>query len=98
MDREKKKRFKELLCREKYGLCIYLINGFIVIQPNDFDLYYFAYAMVSKMESTCEASKNHRLILDISIVQKLINSMDTEWDKKIAQVAFGACRSRSEIK
>ena len=22
--------------------------------------------------------------------------MDTEWDKKIPQVAFGACRSRSE--
>jgi len=30
-------------------------------------------------------------------VQKLINSIDTEWDKKIARVAFGACRSRSEI-
>ena len=53
--------------------------------------------MVSKMDSTHEASKNHRLILDKSIVQELSNSMDTEWDKKIAQVAFGACRSRSEI-
>ena len=82
---------------EIWFMHIYKINGFIVIQPNDFDLHYFAYAMVSKIESTHEASKNHRLILDKSLVQKLINSMDTEWDEKIAQVAFGACHSRSEI-
>ena len=97
VDREKKKRFKELLCHEKFGLCIYIINGFIVIRPNDFDLHYFAYAMAEKIESAQEASKNERIILDKSVVQKLINAIDTEWDKKIARVAFGACRSRSEI-
>eukprot|EP00794_Sanderia_malayensis_P009595 gene9595-10582_t len=98
LDRDKKKRFKELLCHEKYGLGIYIINGFIVIRPNNFDLHFFACAMMSKMQSDQIANKeNERLILDKSLVQKLINSMDTEWDKKIARVTFGACRSRSEI-
>ena len=94
LDRDKKKRFRELLCHEKYGLSVYIMNGFIVIKPNNFDLHYFACAMMSKMQSEQIANK---VILDKSLVQKLINSMDTEWDKKIARVTFGACRSRSEI-
>ena len=50
------------------------------------------------MQSEQIANKeNQRLILDKSLVQKLINSMDTEWDKKIARVTFGAYHSRSEI-
>ena len=98
LDRDKKKRVKELLCHEKCGLSVYIMNDFIVIQPNNFDLYYFACAMMSKMQSEQIANKeNQRLILDKSLVQKLINSMDTEWDKKIARVTFRASHSRSEI-
>ena len=51
LDRDKKKRFRELLCHEKYGLSVYMMNGFIVIKPNNFDLHYFACAMMSKMQS-----------------------------------------------
>ena len=90
LDRDKKKRFKELLCHEKYGLSVYIVNGFIVIQPNNFDFHYFAFAMMSKMQSEKIANEeNQRLILDRSVVQKLINSMDTEWDKKLPELHLG---------
>ena len=40
--RHKRKRFKELLCHSKYGLCVYVVmEKFIVLRADDVDLEFF---------------------------------------------------------
>ena len=67
-----------------------------MLQSNDEDLELFLGAFIEYMEQKNEC-KDARLDLNLETVTELIESMDTEWDKKVVRVILGANRSRSEI-
>ena len=67
-----------------------------MLKPNDVDLELFLGALIEYMKQKNEC-KNARLDLNMETVTELIESMDTEWDKVVVRVIFGASRSSSEI-
>ena len=67
-----------------------------MLKSNDVDLELFLEAFIEYMEQKNEC-KDARLDLNLETVTELIESMDTEWDKKVVRVILGANRSRSEI-
>ena len=80
--RHLRKRFMELLCHPKFGLSVYIIyDRFIVLKSNDVDLQLFLGAFIEYMEQKNEC-KDASLDLNLETVTELIESMDTEWDKR----------------
>ena len=67
-----------------------------MLKSNDVDLEMFLGAFIEYMEQKNKC-KDARLDLNLETVTELIESMDTEWDKKVARVILGANHSRSEI-
>ena len=97
--RHKRKRFKELLCHPKYGLCVYVVmEKFIVLRADDVDLEIFFEELTKSIHYDFKSvDENSRLILNSELVENIINSMDSEWDKNIVRVILGSTRSRAEI-
>ena len=95
-----KDHFQYALLHESWGLCVYVIyvrtlqQKYIVLRPDEFGLELFL-EMVCKCE-TLEISEN-RMDLDSDKVESMMNTIDSEWDRKVARVFLGASRSRSEI-
>ena len=98
-ERHKRKRFKELLCHPKYGLCIYVVmEKFIVLRADDVDLEFFFEELTKSIHYDFKSvDENSRLTLNSELVENIINSMDSEWDKNIVRVILGSTRSRAEI-
>ena len=99
--KDERKRFKELLCHPRYGLCIYITENqcnkkFIVLRPDEFDLELF-------LEKFCDTdneatnSDQDQLVIDNEFVEKILVNMDTEWDKNIVRVLLSLNRSRAEL-
>ena len=95
-----RKRFKELLCHPEHGLCVYIVEFpeqgkiFLVLRPDDVDLEQFLQAVVDALQRPL---KTERLSLDHTIVRTLLNSMDSEWNRRVARVLIGANRSSSQL-
>ena len=94
-NRDMKNRFKDLLCNPKFGLPVYVVaNEFIVLKSNEMDIEFFLEALIGML--TCDAQPR-RLEIDAEIVRQLLESMDTEWDRKVLRMILGADRSRTEL-
>lgn len=97
-----RQRFKHALLHPKYGLCVYIFNpvgtvggGYIILRSDDVDLSSF----LNELSSDINKKKTNQkaFVLTKEIVQMLLNSMDTEWDKKVARVFLGALHSLAEL-
>ena len=89
--RHKRKRFKELLCHPKYGLCVYVVmKKFIVLRADDVDLEFLFEELTKSIHYDFKSvDENSRLTLNSELVEN-INSMDSEWDKNIVRVILGS--------
>ena len=97
--RHKRKRFKELLCPPKYGLCVHVVmEKFIVLRADDVDLEFFFEELTKSIHYDFKSvDENSRITLNSELVENIINSMYSEWDKNIVRVILGSTRSRAEI-
>ena len=96
-----RKSFKELLCHPEYGLCVYIVyvdkadRYYIVLRSDDVDMAHFIEELL-QVGVTGNVSRE-RVTLNNETVHALINSMDSEWDRKVARVLIGANRSNKEL-
>jgi hypothetical protein len=102
-----KKDFRDILLHSKYGLCVYVANflqfnkRYVILKTQTLDLPSFI-ADINNMfnrdihDASTQAGKI-RLDLDKAGLKRLLDSMDSEWDKKCAKVILAANRSRREI-
>ena len=99
--------FRELMCNPDHGLCVYLITlinnkgaymgEFIVARPDEVDYENF-FEEIMHTISDYNSNTTTRVNIDRDLVQQLISSMDSEWDKKVLRFVLMSTRSRSEIK
>ena len=90
-----RKHFKELLCHPKFGLCVYIVlEQFIVLKSDETDLEKFFYDFLKSLQ---EQDKIDRLCIDNDFITKLLDTVDTEWDRQLIYVLLGASRSRKEL-
>lgn len=94
-------RFQHALLHPKYGLSVYLFNpirgdgGYIIAKSNEIDLSAFLVCFGDEISEV--TPKEKRLELNRENIQSLLNSMDSEWDKKVARVILGATHSLIEL-
>ncbi len=93
-----KKQFKELLCHPHVGLRVLIIynpnteHSFLCLRPDSADISGLIEALIKD-----DRTKYTRLEIEYETVQKLINSMDSEYDKRVAKALYCANLSRPEI-
>ncbi|KXJ23812.1 hypothetical protein AC249_AIPGENE11233 [Exaiptasia diaphana] len=99
-----RKAFKEILCHPEHGLCVYIVHvdntnesALVVLRPDDVDMACFIEELLQIGAVTGNVSRE-RVTLNNETVHALINSMDSEWDRKVARVLIGANRSNKELK
>ena len=96
---DQRKRFKELLLHPEFGLCVYVIafesKQWIILRSDDLDLEEFFKELLQEREA--DKKSPNRFDLNKENFQNLYKALDTEWDRKIVRVLFGANRSRSEL-
>ena len=87
-DRHCKKVFKDLLCHPKSGLPVYSIaNKFGVLKSRDIDPELFLEELIS-ISYNKKPHKESRLNVTKELVDDLLESMDTSWDKKVLKFFF----------
>ena len=89
----RKLRFKEFICGEKYGLCVYIVRDYVVLRPDDVDLDHL-FLCFSDMDLCHKESVESNFMLRFDDV---LESVETEWDRKVVKVVAGAFCSPSEI-
>ena len=98
-DRDK---FTYALLHEDWGLCVYIIyikslnKKFIILRPNSFGIEVFQNTICTE---NVEAKQefDDKLVLNTDKVKRIFDTVDTEWDKKVARVMVCANRTRSQI-
>ena len=89
-----RKFFKEILCHPKHGLPVYVINNeLVLLRSHDVDLEKF----IEELFTTIKHKDHSRLQLFRSLIQNMLNSMDSEWDKKVMKVLIGATHTKREL-
>ena len=98
-DRDK---FTYALLHQEWGLAVYIVyveclkRKFIVLRPDTFGTEVF-------LSMICAAGSNHQetpddgMVLDAEKVKGIMDTVDTEWDRKVARVALCANRTRKQI-
>lgn len=83
-----KKFFRELLCHPKHGLPVYVIGDqYVLLRSQDVDLEHFIEdVMANNLANNDEQS---RLTISCDLIQDMLDSMDSEWDKKVLKVLWG---------
>ena len=96
-----RKSFQDNLLHPQHGLRVYVVNlpftkeRFILLKPNDVDLApIFDRFASSFLQSDVT---NFRIPVRCDVIQGIISTIDTEWDRKVARVLLCANRTRSEI-
>ncbi len=90
-DKNRQKVFKELLCHPIHGLPVYVISSKYILQrSSDVDLELF-------IEDNNSEVEEGRVIISRDLLQDMLNSMDSAWDRKVLKVALGATRSRNQL-
>ena len=87
--------FKVFLCHEKFGLCVYIFQGNIILKPDDIDL-----DNLFKLQFDAPKKLLHSRIERLHLSENLprmIQSMDSEWDRKLLKVVVGAQHSHKEL-
>ena len=89
-----RKFFKEILCHPRHGLPVYVItNEFILLRSHDVNLQKF----IKDLFTMIKHKVHSRLQLSRSLIQNMLNSMDSEWDKKVMKVLIGATHTKGEL-
>ena len=97
-DRNYKQSFKEFICHPKYGLCIYIYENTIILRPDDIDLdKFFILQHANRSAEEAVGSKSPRLDL-FENMERILKSLDSEWDRKVMKVVVGAFCTRKELK
>ena len=92
MDRDK---FTYALLHQQWGLCVYIVyveclkRKFIVLRPDSFGNEIF-YSMTCAAGSNYQDKADDEMILDTEKVKGIMDTVDTEWDRKVARVALCA--------
>ena len=96
-----RKSFEDNLLHPQYGLRVYVVNlpftkeRFIVLKPNDVD---FAPIFNCFARSFLQGDvTKSRIPGHCDVIQGIISTVDTEWDRKVSRVLLCANRTRSEI-
>ena len=94
--KERKDHFKYLVFHPKFGLSVYIVKEeYLLLRPKDIGLELFLEEFIQNKERETEQSV--RLDLTNDLVQEILCTVDSEWDKKIIRVLLGATRSRAEL-
>ena len=94
-----KDNFTYALLHQDWGLCVYIVyfkrlnKRFIILRPDDCSLEVF----LDMICSSGSIVSPERVELDAEKVQSILQTVDTEWDRKVSRVLLSANRSRSEI-
>ena len=100
------KDFRDILLHPDYGLCVHIVNflelnkRYIIVRTQTLDLPNFIVelnTMITKGRDASSLANITRLDLDKNSLQCILNSMDSEWDRKCAKVIFATNRSRMEM-
>ncbi len=95
-------KFQYALLHSKWGLCVYVVyikilrKRYIVLRPDEFGLELFL-EMICTAETSQTQSIDSRIELNSENIAAMMNTFDTEWDRKVARVFLGVNRSRTEI-
>ena len=93
--------FTYALLHQTWGLCVHIIfverlnKRFIVLRPDFCSLEVFLDMLCSSDNINVPFGCTK---LDSETIQGIMQTVDTEWDRKVARVFLGASRSRNEIK
>ena len=80
--KERKDHFKYLVCHPKFGLSVYFVKEeYLLLRPKDIDLELFLEEFIQNKERETEQSV--RVDLTNDVVQEILCTVDSEWDKKI---------------
>ena len=98
--------FRDILLHPDYGLCVHIVNflelnkQYIIVRTQTLDLPTFIVelnTMITKGRDPSSLANITRLDLDKNSLQCILNSMDSEWDRKRAKVIFVANQLRMEM-
>ncbi len=94
-----KDKFQYALLHEQWGLCVYIITHeesktrFVVLRPDEIYLELF-------LDTICSKSDLHftsRITLDKYLIESLLATLDSEWDRMVSRVLLGVDRSRRQL-
>eukprot|EP00794_Sanderia_malayensis_P000902 gene902-205_t len=88
------------LLHEEWGLCVCIVTfeetneRLIILRPEIFELdTFFDYVAQRKLIQKCKP----RTSLDKLLVQRILSTLDSEWDRKVARVLLGIDPTRSQL-
>lgn len=96
-----KDKFLYALLHAQWGLCVYIITRqetkerIILIRPDNVDMDIFL-DFISQEEEYLQFTP--RIQLDKWLVESILNTFDSEWDRLVGRVLLGLDRSRKELK
>ena len=99
-DRDK---FTYALLHQVWGLAVYIVyveglkRKFIVLRPDSFGNEVFLSMICAAGSNFEERPPDDGMILDGEKVKGIMDTVDTEWDRKVARVALCANRTRKQI-
>ena len=94
-----KGKFQCALLHERWGLCVYIITHeesktrFVVLRPDEIDFELF-------LDTICSKSYHQftpRITLDKYLIESLLGTLDSEWDRMVSRVLLGVDRSRRQL-
>ena len=97
LTKDDKVSFQDCLLHDRYGLPVYIVNTqtnkFVVLRPDDIDLTEIFHKLITSFVSKAESEKQ----LTIDILRIILDTIDTEWDMKMAKTLLTYQRSYSEL-
>ena len=97
-DKATRQEFRDLMCHTKYGLCVYVVlERYVVLRSDGANLEGFFDDLIDSVKSG-EQCLPVRQELASDFAKKLLELTDTEWDRKHLRVAFGALKTKQELK
>ena len=96
-----KDKFLYALLHAEWGLCVYIITlqetkeRIILIRPDNVDMDIFLHFISQEREYL---QFTPRIQLDKWLVESILNTFDSEWDRLVGRVLLGLDRSRKELK
>ncbi|XP_032235410.2 uncharacterized protein LOC5510379 [Nematostella vectensis] len=100
-----KKDFRDILLHPDYGLHVHIVNfleynrRYIILKTSELDVPNFVAELLTMVTSENEYVQEYRARFEIKTnsLKCILNSMDSEWDRKCAKLLIAANRSRTEI-
>ena len=90
VDRHQRKIFVDLICNETHGIPVYILKrNYIVLKTNNTDLELL-------FEELLEDRELRTVGLSANDIKDMLDSLDSQWDKKVFKVALGAKLTKTE--